>query len=120
MTGREYIMENYIEELSYMEAARASRDELIKFFQINDNKLTMGNLLDCPIYPANEELYDQFCYELNGEMYFDSEDFTMYLIKNENHGASYRIDKKWEGHHKDIETYYLRPLTEDEKEELGL
>lgn len=120
MTGREYIMENYIEERSYWESARICRDLMIQFFQINGNKVTMMDFIDNPIYPPNAEMYDRFCYDLNGEAYFDIEDFIAYLIKNENNGQAYRIDRKWEGHHKDIETYYLRPLTEDEKEEIGV
>jgi hypothetical protein len=75
--------------------------------------------IDEPIYPLNAELYDEFVYEVNGYKDFDLEGFISWLVRIFNsRSTECRIDTKWEDDC-DLEVYYLRSLTRDEKAELG-
>lgn len=116
MTGREYIEDNYIKEIGYLEAERQVIEQVIKRLEINNNRYTMGWFIDEPIYPANAEFYDEFVDEID----FYEEDLIGWAIRYiNNNSTEYRIDTKWEDE-ADTEVYYLRNLTADEKEELGL
>lgn len=120
MTGREYIEGNYIKELGYIEAQEAVREAVIRRLQMNDNRYTYGWFIDEPIYPANADFYDEFCDEVNGEVDIYEEDLISWAVRSINiHSTEYRIDTGWEDDC-DSEVLYLRRLTEDEKEELGL
>ena len=120
MTGREYIDGSYITELGYLEAEKEVIRQVLHRFELNNNRYTMGWFIDEPIYPLNAELYDEFCDETHGEIDIYEEDVICWAIRYINiHSTEYRIDYKWENDC-DTEVYYLRGLTEDEKEELGL
>lgn len=116
MTGREYIDGNFINELGYLEAEQDVIRQVIDRFQINNNRYTMGWFIDEPIYPANAELYDEFVDEID----FYEEDLIGWAVRYiNNHSTEHRIDTKWEDDC-DTEVYYLRPITEDEREEVGM
>lgn len=120
MTGREYIDGNYINELSYTEAQEAVREAVIERLQMNNNRYTYGWFIDEPIYPANADFYDEFCDEVNGEIDIYEEDLIGWAVRSINiNSTEYRIDTGWEDDEYS-EVLYLRKLTEDEKEELGL
>ena len=115
MTGREYIDGNYIDELGYSEAEQGVIELVMDRFEMNNNRYTMGWFIDEPIYPANAELFDDFCDEID----FNIEELISWAIRYINgNNREYRIDTKWEDDC-DTEVYYLRPRTEQEKEDFG-
>ena len=94
MTGTEYIIENFIKELSYTEARKACMEELIYRFENNNNTLMMGWLIDEPIYPPNADLYDDFCDEYG----FCIEDFISWLKRVINNSSDkYAIKTEYLG-----------------------
>ncbi len=120
MTGREYIEGNYIKELGYLEAEESVKNQVIERLKANGDRYTYGWFIDEPIYPANADLYDEFCDEVNGEIDIYEEDLIGWAVRVINHTSTeYRIDTGWEDDC-DSEVLYLRSLTEDEKAEMGI
>lgn len=74
--GQSYIKDNSIEELGYEEAIKDSLKELDGYFEGTD-EISVGILLDLPIYPRNAELYDDFTDDYG----FYEDEFISYLIK---------------------------------------
>lgn len=76
--GEKYIKDSYIKELDYNKAIEQSKEELLAMgissrTQVYDN----DSIYDNPIYPANAELYDEFCDNCG----FDITEYFLFIAK---------------------------------------
>lgn len=76
--GQKYIKDNYINELDYYTALNQSINEAknIGIFS-RDDVYDNESIFDSPIYPANSELYDEFCDECG----FDIAEYFLFLAR---------------------------------------
>lgn len=79
--GERFIKNNFIEELSYDEAIKASIEELKRKGVTSPDDFyeeeMQSVLYDNPIYPLNAELYDEFVCD----GYLDVMEYTAYIFK---------------------------------------
>lgn len=76
--GQKYIQDSGIQEVSYDEATKGGVEFLTQIVDDNGGYVTMGDMIDNPIYPPNAELYDDFV----DDMGFYLEDYISYLVRN--------------------------------------
>ena len=76
--GQKYIKGGCVKELTYNQAIEQSKKELLER-GINDRSQVYDNdsLFDEPIYPANAELYDEFCDDCG----FDTTEYFLFIAK---------------------------------------